>query len=215
MVMAHSMGNRALTRALQQLAAQGGMLRDTTPHIFMFGAPDVATPDFVERRATCEPRNADFTLYCTSKDWALWASCAMRFFTRLRVGADEGCEGVQYDTIACTRRGGPVDGDPFFHGYVHKAKPVGRDVVRAMAGHTVNDRTYGPEGYVPNLTTLAANPDPEGNYSLLMWKEEEDWWQKWRAWQQHPAGERLQARRVRILEERCERLGVPVPEPLQ
>jgi len=75
-IVAHSMGNRALTDALELLAMQQKAEEKTEPMFgqIFFAAPDVDAGLFKEMLATIQPLAQRLTLYTSQEDWALVAS---------------------------------------------------------------------------------------------------------------------------------------------
>ncbi|MEE9427237.1 MAG: alpha/beta hydrolase [Paracoccaceae bacterium] len=75
-IIAHSMGNRALTDALELMALRHGLDENSEP-IFdqiLFAAPDVDAGLFVKMIETIRPIARRLTLYASSEDWALQSS---------------------------------------------------------------------------------------------------------------------------------------------
>ncbi|WP_176085352.1 alpha/beta fold hydrolase [Martelella sp. HB161492] len=75
-IVAHSMGNRALTDALEILALRNGVEEGDAPlfgQVF-FAAPDVDAGLFKEMMKTVHPIAERLTLYTSHNDWALVAS---------------------------------------------------------------------------------------------------------------------------------------------
>jgi esterase/lipase superfamily enzyme len=98
-VIAHSMGNRALVRALSSLQAQAAASGGAALRQIIFAAPDVDRDTFVELAAKFQGRAERFTLYGSSNDRALKAS---KFFHRYPRAGESGenmalAEGI--DTI--------------------------------------------------------------------------------------------------------------------
>lgn len=75
-VVAHSMGNRALTDALELMALRMGVQEGDTPVLgqVLFAAPDVDAGLFKEMVPTIRPLAKRLTLYASDEDWALVAS---------------------------------------------------------------------------------------------------------------------------------------------
>ncbi|WP_454610637.1 alpha/beta fold hydrolase [Labrenzia sp. MBR-25] len=75
-IVAHSMGNRALTDALELLAMQQKAEDQTDPMFgqIFFAAPDVDAGLFKEMLGTIRPLAKRLTLYTSEEDWALVAS---------------------------------------------------------------------------------------------------------------------------------------------
>ena len=75
-IVAHSMGNRALTDALELMARRQG-IGPGDPPLFdqiVFAAPDVDAGLFAEMMPTIRPLAQRLTLYASERDWALFAS---------------------------------------------------------------------------------------------------------------------------------------------
>jgi esterase/lipase superfamily enzyme len=75
-IIAHSMGNRALTDALELLALRTDAEQSETPMFgqLFFAAPDVDADLFREMMKTIKPLAQRMTLYSSENDWALRAS---------------------------------------------------------------------------------------------------------------------------------------------
>ena len=75
-IVAHSMGNRALTEALELMALRRGQTADMPPVFdqIVFAAPDVDAGLFAEMIPTIRPLARRLTLYASENDWALVAS---------------------------------------------------------------------------------------------------------------------------------------------
>lgn len=75
-IVAHSMGNRALTDALELLALRSQAAQLDTPMFgqIFFAAPDVDAGLFAEMMPTIRPLAKRLTLYASNEDWALSAS---------------------------------------------------------------------------------------------------------------------------------------------
>lgn len=75
-IVAHSMGNRALTDALELLALRRGLKPGSEPVFdqILFAAPDVDAELFAEMMPVIRPAARRLTLYASSEDWALQTS---------------------------------------------------------------------------------------------------------------------------------------------
>lgn len=75
-IVAHSMGNRALTDALEIIALRRGLDERSKPLFdqILFAAPDVDAGLFVNMIKTIRPIARRLTLYTSDKDWALESS---------------------------------------------------------------------------------------------------------------------------------------------
>jgi len=71
-LVAHSMGNEFLTKALEKMAKDRP--NETLFNEVIFASPDVDADDFIERVSGISALADDFTLYASSKDRALQAS---------------------------------------------------------------------------------------------------------------------------------------------
>lgn len=77
-VIAHSMGNRALLKALEAIQdGIGGNLVSTSLDKLVFAAPDVDTRIFAQSINKIVSMGKRKTLYTSSKDKAVWASAAI------------------------------------------------------------------------------------------------------------------------------------------
>lgn len=81
-LVAHSMGNRALTRALERIAL--GMKQDAKPMFteILLTAPDIDAREFAQLAQTFRRAGERVTLYASSKDGALAASKKFHGFAR-------------------------------------------------------------------------------------------------------------------------------------
>ncbi|MHA6324385.1 alpha/beta hydrolase [Roseivivax sp. CAU 1753] len=75
-IVAHSMGNRALTEALELMALRRGVKPGDAPLLgqILFAAPDVDADLFAEMIPTIRPLARRLTLYASESDWALVTS---------------------------------------------------------------------------------------------------------------------------------------------
>ena len=75
-ILAHSMGNRALTDALELIASRRGLTEDSEPMFgqILFAAPDVDAGLFAQMLQTIRPIAKRLTLYASENDWALESS---------------------------------------------------------------------------------------------------------------------------------------------
>ena len=83
-LIAHSMGTRVLSRALQELVAEGNPVADQITTVIL-AAPDIDKEVFIHDIAPrlTQMNNASVTLYASSEDTALKASQAARGFPRI------------------------------------------------------------------------------------------------------------------------------------
>jgi hypothetical protein len=134
-VVAHSMGNRALSRVL----AERGPLQGSSIRV-MCAAADVDRECFRERMAKIDLGPTACTLYCAANDTALWLSRYLRL-GKPRAGDCSGCVCVapHFATVDCTNKAEDID--TYFHGYVFRRPAVGRDMQRAAIGDGPQLRT--------------------------------------------------------------------------
>jgi esterase/lipase superfamily enzyme len=142
-VVAHSMGNEALTQALEGI-------QFTNAQQLVFAAPDVSQDDFKRRLGKGDRENGHFTLYCRKDDWALWVSRLLNSNTPSWGLGRAGDSSVRlcrepglFDTIDCS----PVarsPNDPYGHGYVTKDPNVAGDVRRVALGDPIDQRIENP-----------------------------------------------------------------------
>lgn len=91
-IVAHSMGNRALTDALELMAARRGIGSGDAPVFgqILFAAPDVDAGLFAQMIQTIRPLAQRLTLYASHEDWALETS------RRLHGNAPRAGQGGEY-----------------------------------------------------------------------------------------------------------------------
>ncbi|TYC68545.1 alpha/beta hydrolase [Stappia sp. BW2] len=101
-IVAHSMGNRAVTDALELLALRNNIHEGDEPvfgQIF-FAAPDVDAGLFKEMLKTIRPLARRTTLYVSQNDWALEASRKLHGNApRAGQGGEEVLNDSQFDTV--------------------------------------------------------------------------------------------------------------------
>ena len=119
-VLAHSMGNQILTRALEILHKRGSKLTLREGR-FAFAAPDVAAGDFVARVKSAS-KLGYCCLYAASNDWPLLLSGLLRAMRQRRAGVAGAFHiaplvGRTFETVDCTYR---RENDPSGHSYSTK-----------------------------------------------------------------------------------------------
>lgn len=133
-VVAHSIGNRLLLKALQPLAE-----RHTGPPLFrslILAAPDVASAAFVDQIAVASKLAQRTTVYVSSRDRALFAS--QRLHKDFRAGRDLILvQGV--DTIDVS----PVDKSRTRHSYYIENRWVLNDLYQLLHNGTPPARRFG------------------------------------------------------------------------
>ncbi len=114
-VVAHSMGNRAVTDALELMALRKAPLTKPVFDQIIFAAPDVDKGLFAEMLPTIRPLANRLTLYASEKDWALEASRKLHGSQpRAGQGGDDALAHVDIDTIDMSILGD----DMLAHSYV-------------------------------------------------------------------------------------------------
>jgi esterase/lipase superfamily enzyme len=127
-LIAHSMGNRALTQALEHVA-----MREPPPAKFgqvILAAPDVDADEFRTRYAPVVTRLADHvTLYASSYDRALLASTRVHGYTRAGLSGEHliVCDGL--DTVDVS----PIDTSLIGHSYYGDNPLMIRDLEAVIA----------------------------------------------------------------------------------
>ncbi len=110
-LIAHSMGNRALTNALSQIQVTG----DTKPfHQIILAAPDIDTQVFDQIAASITKVGDRITIYASEKDEALTASQKFHSYRRLGQGGPGIFTHLLTDTIDASRIGGTLLGHSYF-----------------------------------------------------------------------------------------------------
>ncbi|MFC4669832.1 alpha/beta hydrolase [Seohaeicola nanhaiensis] len=107
-LVAHSMGNRALTEALELMALRQGS-KPGDPPVFgqiLFAAPDVDAGLFKEILPTIRPLAKRMTLYASEEDWALTASRKLHGdMPRAGIGGKTTLTSSQIDSIDMSELG--------------------------------------------------------------------------------------------------------------
>lgn len=127
-LIAHSMGNRALTSALKELALERRTL-DKVHHVVLT-APDIDAAVFRQLADRLGQAAKQVTLYASSKDTALW--CSKRFHGYARAG-DSG-EGLVVLPSLDTVDASPVDTSFLGHSYFGSNRTVLTDIISLFAG---------------------------------------------------------------------------------
>ena len=139
-LIAHSMGNRGLVRALSDMVNRlSGSLPVSLQQIFL-AAPDVDVNLFT-RLATVYPTiSTRTTMYVSDKDKALWSSGVIHDFPRAGyvppITTVNGIDTVHVSAIDLTFLG---------HGYIAEARPVLQDIHGLIQADTPPDRRFGLE----------------------------------------------------------------------
>ena len=129
-LVAHSMGNRALTGALQDIVAESG--RGPVPHFreVILAAPDVDAGVFRELATAIESSADRVTLYASSKDKALHASKTVHDFPRAGESGTNIVLVKGIDTIDVSS----LDTDFLGHSYIAENRSVVTDIFHLIAG---------------------------------------------------------------------------------
>ena len=128
-LVAHSMGNRAVSGALKSMADKGQTLRPKLNEIVM-AAPDIDAGVFQQLAAAIQTTGGHFTIYESSKDLALMASHRFHGFARLgdtdpTVHVFDG-----YDCIEASK----VDTGFLGHSYVMESGSILADMFELLKG---------------------------------------------------------------------------------
>lgn len=114
-VIAHSMGNRAVTDALELMSLRNAPVGDPIFDQIIFAAPDVDQGLFAQMLPTIRPLAQRLTLYASNQDWALVASRKLHGNApRAGQGGDDLIEMPAIDTIDMSDLGE----DMLAHSYV-------------------------------------------------------------------------------------------------
>ena len=137
-IIAHSMGNRGLLRAMQQIVAQVKTATNTTFGQIFLAAPDVDIDLFQNLASAYHQLAERTTLYVSSKDKALATSGLIHQYPRVGffppVTIVEGIDTVQVSKIDLTLLG---------HGYFADARVLLEDIRDLLVNNTSPDRRQG------------------------------------------------------------------------
>jgi len=167
-LVAHSMGNRILTRALQDIVA--GHPADAQPRFkeVVLAAPDIDAGEFRQLAKALESSARHITLYASSKDKALTTSKLLHQFERAGESGDHLLVIKGIDTVDVSA----IDTGLLGHSYVGDNKSVITDMFYLLSGmpaaqrscltsHTFADLNYwfyGPPGTAACPIPLPAIP---------------------------------------------------------
>ncbi|WP_323038334.1 alpha/beta hydrolase [Gemmobacter sp.] len=150
-IVAHSMGNRALTEALELYALRNGIRPGDPPDFgqVIFAAPDVDAGLFAEILPTMRPVAQRMTLYASENDWALVASRNLHgnMARAGQAGADTLAVGG-LDTVDMSALGA----DMLAHGYFADDRSALADLVAVLWRNAAPERRC---GLVPHQTADA------------------------------------------------------------
>jgi esterase/lipase superfamily enzyme len=136
-LIAHSMGNRALTRALAAIATNHVGGPPIFQHVFL-AAPDIDVGVFKQLAATFPSMANDVTLYASSRDQAIVVSEKIHQFDR--VGDSKHiCVIPKIDTIDATA----VDTGLIGHAYYGNKRSILGDIFEVMQTGSPPDKRFG------------------------------------------------------------------------
>lgn len=145
-VIAHSMGNRALTRALAAIAANHAGALPMFKHVFL-AAPDIDVGVFRQLAATFPSSAERVTLYASSKDQAIVTSEKIHQFDRVG-DSTHICVVPRVDTIDATA----VDTGLIGHAYYGDKRSILADIFQAMRTGLPPDQRFGMHATVLQQT---------------------------------------------------------------
>jgi len=128
-VIAHSMGNRAVSGALKALADKGQTLKPKLKEIVM-AAPDIDAGVFQQLASAIQTTGGRFTIYESSKDLALEASHRFHGFARL---GDTNPTVHVFDGYDCIEATG-IDTGFLGHSYVMESGSILGDIFELFKG---------------------------------------------------------------------------------
>ncbi|HSC45993.1 MAG TPA: alpha/beta hydrolase [Candidatus Acidoferrum sp.] len=169
-LVAHSMGNRILTRALSDLAAEHPGIPKSRFKEVVLAAPDVDAGEFRQLARKIESAATHITLYASSKDKALVASKLFHDYARAGESGDHLLVVQGIDTIDVSA----IDTGFLGHSYVADNSSVITDIFYLLSGVPVAKRAcltshsltnldywlYGPPGTATCPVPLPTVPTP-------------------------------------------------------
>lgn len=141
-LVAHSMGNRALTEALELMALRHQQTADKPPLFdqVVFAAPDVDAGLFAEILPTIRPLARRMTLYASENDWALLASRKLHGdMPRAGQGGADMIANADVDSIDMSALGD----DMLAHGYFADDRSALVDLASLFWRNSAPDRRCG------------------------------------------------------------------------
>jgi esterase/lipase superfamily enzyme len=136
-LIAHSMGNRALTRALSSIAMKHAGVPPMFQHVFL-AAPDIDVGVFRQLAATFPLAAKDVTLYASSRDEAIMASEKLHQFDRVG-DSTHICVVPRVDTIDATA----VDTGLIGHAYFGDKRSILADMFEVIQTDSPPDKRFG------------------------------------------------------------------------
>ena len=134
-LVAHSMGNRAVSGALRSIAEKGQTLKPQLKEIVM-AAPDIDAGVFQQLAATIAQTGGHFTIYESSKDLALQVSHRFHSYPRLGDTRPTAHAYEGYDCIDATA----VDTGFLGHSYFAESKSMLGDIFDLLQGKDPGNR---------------------------------------------------------------------------
>lgn len=152
-LIAHSMGNRTLTRALAAIADKHAGVPPMFKHVFL-AAPDIDVGVFRQLAATFPLAANDVTLYASSRDEAIRASEKIHHFDRVG-DSTHICVVPKIDTIDATA----VDTGLIGHAYYGDKRSILADMFEVMQTNSPPGQRFGmhPQA-VQRMTYWVFNP---------------------------------------------------------
>jgi esterase/lipase superfamily enzyme len=152
-LIAHSMGNRALTRALAAIADKHAGVPPMFKHVFL-AAPDIDVGVFRQLAATFPSAANDVTLYASSRDEAIVASEKIHQFDRVG-DSTHICVVPKIDTIDASA----VDTGLIGHAYFGDKRSILGDMFEVMQTGSPPSKRFGMhEASLKQMTYWVLNP---------------------------------------------------------
>jgi esterase/lipase superfamily enzyme len=152
-LIAHSMGNRALTRALSAIAAKRAGIPPPFKHVFL-AAPDIDVGVFKQLAATFPSAANDVTLYASSRDEAIVASEKIHQFDRVG-DSTHICVVPKIDTIDASA----VDTGLIGHAYFGDKRSILTDMFEVMQNGSPPSKRFGMHpATLQEMTYWVLNP---------------------------------------------------------
>ncbi len=136
-LIAHSMGNRALTRALFAIAEKHAGVPPMFKHVFL-AAPDIDVGVFRQLAATFPSAASDITLYASSRDEAIEASERIHQYDRVG-DSTHICVVPRIDTVDASA----VDTGLIGHAYFGDRRSILSDMFEVMQTSSPPSRRFG------------------------------------------------------------------------
>lgn len=129
-LIAHSMGNRALTRVLEQAVIQKALTQGRGFQQVILAAPDVDGGVFTQRAQVFQQAAARVTLYASEHDRALWLSEGVHGYPRAGDAGEDLVVVPGIDTVDASDVSGPVLS--LRHSYAAEQPRLLRDIDRLL-----------------------------------------------------------------------------------